>query len=170
MNMRIMGAILLIIGSAGTGFAMTSAFRREVVVLRQMENLICDIYCDLEYRLTPLPQLLCEEASRFNGVLRVFLLCVVKELEAQISPNIACCFEAALSKHPELPASVQRILQELGESLGRFNLQGQLRCLDNVKNSCKRILLSLENKQTGYTRSCQAYCLCVGVAVALLLL
>lgn len=170
MTVRLVGALLLIAGSISAGFSMVSAYKREVRMLQELDHLITDISCSLQYRLTPLPQLLRAEMNTVSGSLRSFLLCFIKELESQIAPDVACCLKAAFAQHTDMPHTVCSVLLDLGNSFGRFDLQGQLKCLEATQTICERELSRLESKQAGYTKCCQAYSLCVGVIIALLFL
>ena len=170
MNIRLLGAVLLIVGSSGIGCSITAAYRREIRILRQLDSLIESIICDLQYRLTPLPLLFRNEAKNLDGLLRPLFLSFSEELEAQISPSVVCCLDAALQKHPSLPSKSRKILLEMGKSLGRFDLHGQLRSLGFAQAACQKELLILDSKHATYTRCCQACCLCVGAVIALLLL
>ena len=170
MTKQLLGAILLIAGSFGISLVLVGAYRREVGMLRQIDLLIADISCELQYRMTPLPQLIRTECNSLQSDLKKLFLSFAEELESQIAPNVTCCLEYAFLKHPDIPVMTKRVLLELGNSLGRFDLQGQLTCLEAVQKSCRNELEKLEGKQAGYTKCCQAYCLCAGALIALILL
>ena len=74
MTIRIVGAALLILGCGSAGFQMAAAHMREERVLRQLLRLLDYMECELQYHLTPLPELCRQAAAQEAGVLKgVFL-------------------------------------------------------------------------------------------------
>ena len=56
----------------------------------------------------------------------------------------------------------------LGRWLGRFDLDGQLKGLDAVRQECRRHLEELNNNREVRLRSYQTLGLCAGAAIAIL--
>ncbi len=170
MSLRVLGAVLLLLGSGCFGMFLSAQYRREVLMLERLGELVEGISCELQYRLTPLPELLRSQSQNLDGPLRELLLELAAELEAQVAPDVGCCFHAALDKYPVFPPSVLQCLQELGRSLGKFDLKGQLLCLESVRSTCEARYQKMLAQQPGYLRCCRAYCICAGVVTVLLLL
>ena len=168
--MRWIGAFAIFLCGGYLGFSMVAAHKREEKTLRQIVSVIDYMRCELSYRLTPLPLLLGQASSQINGTVSAVLMDLAEELENQISPDISCCTNAVLQKHQDLPEGAKAVLTELGRSLGRFDLQGQLLELDAVETICKRYLAQLENNRDTRLRSYQTLGLCAGAAIAILLL
>ena len=170
MIVRLCGALFLIAGCGGVGFLMVSRSRKELRMLQQLEQYIQNIACDLQYHMASLPQLLRAGEHLLSGELRDLIQCFIMELESQIAPNAACCMGAACSAHPQFSWNVKTILLKMGDSLGNFDLQGQLVSLESVKTTCKTQAAYQENRLTGYARCCKAYSLGLGVILALILI
>lgn len=164
------GALLIIAGCGGFGFSLAAAHRREENTLRQMISAVNYMACELQYRLTPLPEL-CRGAGRqCSGLVGTVLTALAGELENQVSPDAGSCMEAALFSAGNLPPSTRENLRTLGQSLGRFDLQGQLNGLEGVREGCKQALAMLENNRDSRLRSYQTLGLCAGAALAILLM
>lgn len=168
--MKIIGALIVILGCGGFGCCLAAAYRREERMLRQLMGALDFMGCELQYRMTPLPELCREAASHSGSDLRDMLVGLAEELESQISPDARRCMEAALVKQPSLPGRVREVLQQLGASMGRFDLPGQLRGLEAARQACRRDLEALSDNREVRLRSFQTLGLCAGAALAILFL
>lgn len=170
MTIKLIGAVCIIMACGGMGFSMASAYRREEAGLRQLIGVLDHMGCELQYRLTPLPEL-CRGASVDTvGCIRQVLLSLTAELEAQISPDAPSCMRAVVERTSKLPARVRKNLLMLGTSLGRYDLQGQLRGIDAVRVQCRSDLDELSENRDVRLRSYQTLGLCAGCALAILFL
>lgn len=168
MNVKIIGAALIIAGCGGVGFSMAAAHRREEKSLRQLIRALDFMGCELQYRLTPLPELCRCAAAESGGAVSHLLANLATELEAQVAPDAASCMNAALSKTKGLPQRTRKNLMLLGSSLGQFDLQGQLTGLEAARKQCRRELDELSRDRDVRLRSYQTLGLCAGSALAIL--
>ena len=126
MDLKLIGAVFVIVGCGGVGFLMALGHKREISAMKDLLTVLDYMRCELEFRLTPLPEL-CGRASRFcRGSVSAVLERLSGELDSQISPDVSSCVEIALKKTPELPVKTRSAMQSLGRSLGNFDLPGQL--------------------------------------------
>ena len=165
--LRMMGALSIVAGSGAFGFAMAAASRREERQLRELLGALEYLSCELSYRLTPLPNLCRGAAEGRRGAVAEFFLLLASELERQTEPDVRSCVDAVLKK-TELPGSVLRILKELGQTLGRFDLPGQLRGLELSIRETEQSLRTVREGAPERRRSWQTLGLCVGAALAIL--
>jgi stage III sporulation protein AB len=126
--------------------------------------------CELTCRLTPLPGLLRKAAIMCKGTLQAYFNMLAEELENQIAPDVSCCVEAALDRCGELPQKVRRMLKLVGQTLGRFDLDGQIKGLENTYRDCERICSEMEVNRPQRLRSYPTLGLCIGVVLAILFL
>lgn len=168
MNLKWIGAILIVAGCGGFGFLMAWNLSREVSALRCLIGILDYMSSELEYRLTPLPQALRKATVSRDGCVNKVLIFLAEEMESQVAPDVISCMSAALSRTPELPKRTRLMLEELGISLGAFDLPGQLRGLESVRQNCSRLLMELEENRAQRTRSYQTLGLCAGAALAVL--
>lgn len=168
MTVKIFGACLIIFGCGVFGFSVTAAYKREELALRQLIGALDYMQCELQYRMTPLPDL-CRQAGYENqNRIGKFLILLSDELESQISPDVASCVRAALACIPELPKRVVKAFEIMGMSLGRFDAEGQIRGLEAVRAYCRTELDAMGINREARLRSYQTLGLCMGAALAIL--
>ena len=63
MSIKWIGAILVIVGCGGVGFSMAAAYRRQETALRELMGTLDFMSWELQFRLTPLPEL-CRRAGK----------------------------------------------------------------------------------------------------------
>lgn len=148
---------------------MAMSHRRETGALRQLVRIMEMMICELECRLTPLPQLCRVGAEHAKGAIKTFFLALAKAMDEQVSPDVGICTIAALKETNGLPNYAAAQLQALGQTLGRFDLHGQLTSLEQCRQSCLGQLEVLEHQQPQRLRSYQTLGFCAGAALAILL-
>lgn len=168
MTPKILGAALIILACGSMGFSMAAAHRRKEQMLRQIITAVKFMTCELQYRQTPLPNLIAMTAAETAGPISGIFQAVNRELEQQIAPDAACCMHAVLTRSAKLPEIVLQKLQLLGRTLGRFDLNGQLSGLEAVAQLCKRDLDGLLMNRDARLRSYGTLGLCAGAALVIL--
>ena len=170
MQYKWIGAVMILVSCGGFGFSLAAAQLREEKSLRSLVLALDYMECELQYRLTPLPELCRQTASESSGDIRSVFSSFSDELDAQISPDVARCMDAALSRNPNLPRLTRDSFSTLGQTLGRFDLPGQLKGLETVRAQCRRNLETLTANKESRLRSYQTLGLCAGAALAILFL
>ena len=170
MNLKWIGAILIVSGCGGFGFSMAAGHRKTEQMLRQLISALDRMEWELSYRLSSLPELCLQACSCTKGSLREVFRELGAKLEQRVSTDAGECMENVLGAKQDLPRSVRSILIELGASLGRFDLQGQLKGLEAVKQDCMKELENMEYNRDLRLRSYKALGLCAGVGLAILFL
>ena len=167
MSMKFAGAMLVILGCGGFGFSMAAAYRHEEKLLRQLRDILQYLYCELQFRMTPLPEL-CRQAGAHNSgaVARVFSR-LGTELEEQLQPDAASCLVSAMAG-AELTPRVRDLLHHFGQTLGCFDLKGQLLGMEELRTQCTDALEELESGREDRLRSYQTLGLCAGAALVIL--
>lgn len=165
--LRLMGAGCILAGSGAFGFSMAAASRREERELKELLGILEYLSCELSYRLTPLTNLCRGAAEGRSGETAAFFLELAKELERQREPDVHGCVRAVLDLLT-MPASVRQLLEELGQTLGRFDLPGQLRGLELSIRETETTLRTIREGAPERRRSWQTLWLCVGAALAIL--
>lgn len=170
MIFKVLGAVLVLAGCGGCGLLIAAHHKREVKSLRQLISLLDYMECELQYRYTPLPDLCRQVAYEATGSARQVFLSFALEMEDQLSPDVEKCMDAALAQCSDLPRHTRSILQLMGRSLGRFDMEGQLLGLENIRSECRRSLETLTKDQASRLRCYQTLGLCAGAAIAILLI
>ena len=168
MGYQLIGAVLVFAGCGGLGFQLAASHRRETATLMKLIHLLDFMTCELQYRLTALPDLCRLAARETDGVLNRVFTAFSEELESQLVADVSLCMNAALLKVKGLPGETEKCLRMLGGSLGRFDLPGQVQGLEAARSHCRQQYEFLTKNQDDRLRSYQTLGLCAGAALAIL--
>ena len=164
------GAALIIVSCSGWGFKIAAGKRQEEHLLSQMTEILKFMEAELQFRLTPLPELCRMVAGETNGVLRGVFLNLYRELTWQKQPDAGSCMYTAIQRSTELPSRVRRLLVMLGHTLGRYDLSGQLQGIQAVQKRCEENLVIIRKNRDEQLRSYQTLGICAGMALAIILI
>lgn len=168
MILKVIGAILTVGGCAGFGIGICVSHRRTVRYLQQLIAAINYMECELQYRLTPLPELCAKASAIGSGCIRSFFSVLEQELKTQIRPDPQSCVHSAVTKVADIPPCISAQIEKLGITLGHFGLEGQLEGFHEVRLSCEQTLNQLTQDQETRLRSYQTLAVCAGAALAIL--
>lgn len=170
MTLKILGAVLIITGCGGVGFAICMSYRREEQALEQLSQSIEWMIWELNYRMPPLAVLCRGAADAGQGAISQVLEQLALELDQQVTPDARTCMNVAIATVANLPEKAEKLLRILGTSLGRFDLQGQISGLEAVGELCKHDLQNMGNGRDMRMRNYQTLGLCAGAALVILFL
>lgn len=170
MDFKWIGAILIVVGCGGFGFALCAEHRQQEQSLRKLIHILDFMACELQYRMTPLPELCSLVSRETNGMLSRIFGKLSEELECNTSPDVSAAMDIALSMSKELPEKTRENLIVLGRSMGRFDLTGQLSALEAVRINCRKELENYTADQIVRLRNYQTLGLCAGAALAIILI
>lgn len=168
MIIKIVGVVLVILSCGGAGFQIAANHRKEENALQQLINILGFMENQLKYHLTPLPELCRQAATEYNDMPGPIFFSLASELDKQLLPDITNCMCAALSNVKSVPPLTYKSLVLLGKNIGKFNLDGQLKEIEAVRQECKRNLERLSFNRDNRLRSYQTLGLCAGAALAIL--
>ena len=163
------GSVLVFAGCGGFGLSLAGKHIQKERMLVQFIRMLDEMDCELRYRLTRLPQLCMIAGKTGSGPLSKVIIRFARELESRISPDPASCMEWILERSSVPDDDVRYLLLELGRSLGRFDLEGQLKGIGHVKEICN---YHLELERTGKKERIICYRnlgFCAGAALVILL-
>jgi len=167
---KVLGAILVIAAGGCVGLILASNYKNQVRTLRQFLFSLEHMNSELQFHLTPLPELCRHMAEITSGCLSDFYCNLASELESQVLPDAASCVNAVLSVRRDLPSYTREMLHALGVTLGRFDLNGQLKDIELLHQQCLQKLTNLVTEQDRRIRNYQAFGLCTGAALAIVLI
>lgn len=168
MTYKWIGAVLVLVSCGGFGFAIASGYRQEEQRLRQLLRALQYMECELQYHLTPLPDLCRQAGMETSGSVREVLNKLAGELENQVAPDVSSCMRAAIEDYQDFSRRFRRLMLQLGRTLGRFDLAGQIQGLQAVQASCIQEQKALEQNRDMRLRSYRTLGLCAGAALAIL--
>lgn len=170
MILRWIGAMLVLGACGWMGFSMANGCIGQVRCLKQLKRGLELMSCQIEYRRTEMPEL-CEILdAACPGPIGLLFRELGMELRSGNGNDMAAAMALAVERTPELSKEAGGILLELGRSLGKLNLEGELRSLAEASRETSRLLEESEKEQAGRIRSFRALGVCGGAALAILLL
>lgn len=170
MNLRLIGGGLILASCAWTGFSAAVSFQRQEDTLLQLQHVLSYMICQLQFRQLPLPTL-CRQASlECSGMVSRILFRFSEMLECQIEPDAAGCMQHILRTQRIPNKRLRKILLLLGRNLGSFDLQGQIKGLEEVMAVCEQEWKPLSWQKQNIVRSYRALGICAGAALTILFL
>ncbi len=167
MSIKWFGALCVLIGCGGFGFSMAASYRSEERALDALCSALEYMSCELSFRMLPLPQLCRCTANILNGKLKDAFNQLAVELDHQVAPDAVSCMRAVQASI-NFPDSVQDVLTQLGNSLGRFDLTGQIRGMESCLKNAQSKRKYLNDHRQNRIRSYQTLGLCAGAALVIL--
>lgn len=164
------GAALIIASCSGWGFQIAAGKRKEEYLLLQLAGILKFMEAELQYRLTSLPELCRMAAGEANGILRGVFLNLYRELTCRKQPDAGSCMYAAIARSKDMPSRIRRLLVLLGQTLGRYDLSGQLQGIQSVQKRCEETLANIRKNRDERLRSYQTLGICAGMALAIILI
>lgn len=168
MTIKWIGAALVIAGCGSWGFSLAAAYCYQERVLRCLDRTLQMLQWELTYRLTPLPELCGLAAREAAGELRNVFRELGQALDGNIQSDAAGCMAVVLKQHPNLPPKARRLLRQLGRTLGRFELEGQIQGMNSVRTECSAMIGDLHRDREIRLRSYRTLGLCAGAALVIL--
>ncbi len=168
MIIKLIGALLVVASCGGFGISIASGYKKEVLALKKLITSVDRMVGELEYRLTPLPELLRLAGKTSEGPVGTFFLRVVKELNRQLSTNAQDCFTLALSETYDVPNISRSLLEEMGTWIGQYDAETQIKGLLAIKQQAENHLSEFTRDMDKRLRSYQTLGLCAGAAIAIL--
>lgn len=163
------GAVLVFAGCGGFGLSLAGAHIRRERMLMQIRRMLDDMECELRYRLTRLPQLSMVAAENCSGTIRKVMTAFARELENRVMPDPASCMTWVLEGAALPDDEIRGLLLEMGRSLGRFGLDGQLEGISHVKELCRHCLEGERSGKNERIRCYRTLGFCAGAAMVILL-
>jgi stage III sporulation protein AB len=169
MDYKWIGAILILSASSCFGFSLIHGHHREESALRNLLRALDYMASELHFHAPPLPEL-CRSVSEICGrsMGRIFLD-LADALDENQTPDAAACMDTVLNSC-ELPPAARENLRLLGSSLGRFDLDGQLKGLESARTAARGSLDMLLAHREQRLRNYQTLSLCAGADLVILLI
>lgn len=170
MTVKIIGAVLIIAGCGSCGFSLAAAHKREERALHSLLRAIEMMICELEQRMPPLPELVKMAGAEARGAVGEVFHALSERLETQEDTDASAAMGAILPQFSNIPDRTRQNMRQLGQTLGRFALSGQVSGFRAAAELCKRDLTSLAKDREPRLRSYRTLGICAGVALVILFL
>lgn len=170
MTIRICGAVLVILGCGGVGFAMSTNLRREERALRELVQGLEWMICQMQYQSPPLATMFMGAADVSSGEVSRIFEQIGRKLEHHDASSVADCIDDALKTAPSMPMKAAEQLRQLGTSLGQFDMDGQIMQFRSTVALCQQEVQRMSNEKDSRMRLYRTLCICIGVAVVIFLI
>ncbi|MCQ2418953.1 MAG: stage III sporulation protein AB [Clostridia bacterium] len=169
---RIFGAVLILCGSAGFGFGAAWQMKRTVSQLEMLGTAMHLMECELSFISPPLPRLMRTVSKDTQGAVSVLFANYAKLLSNPATRDTEEAMRKALemTKRLSLPSGTVFSLLEFSQTLGRYDLPGQLSALASARSRLSGQLEHLRSEQKDRCRTYQTLGICAGLAVVILIL
>lgn len=170
MSVKLYGAAMIIAACGGVGCFRASAYKKEEQILGDLIVTTETMILELRYCSTPLPELCRSAASNDYGPVGQVLRDLADRLEENNAPCVSDCMSMSIEHVSRIPDSIRSRLELLGQSLGRFDLEGQIQGLEHFLESCRNRAKTMANDSEQRIRSFRTLGFCAGSALAILFL
>ncbi len=143
--LKLLGMVLLFLGSAGTGLLLSKGLARRTELLQLIERLLLTLSNDLRYQKTPTLRLL-REIGQDESYAKLQFLSAFEEPTAKIAP-ISQLWDSALKKQMGLQNEELELLRETGRILGASDSESQVNALTLQQKKLELIITEAAQKQ-----------------------
>ena len=169
---KLLGTAMILLGSGSAGFGFARTVR---IQLRQLNALLAALEVmksEIEYRLTPLPEMFSALGEGTEPVTAEFFRSCAALMQADRELPPPLVLGRAMDQTPGLrwSARTRETVRNLAFSLGKFDLGGQVRAIELAQ---ERLRAELAEAQAGSRARCRSYetiGICAGLALAVILL
>ncbi len=166
--MKLLGGLLIVLAAGWTGAGPVLRLRRRQQVLEALALALELLRAELRSSLAPLPELFAAVAGASDGPAAAFFHQLALDMQAQ---PLTTPLQLMRRRMPMLGLEPREsaILLELGNALGCYDLESQLRLLDAAQLRLQQAAAHCGRQMLGEGRSWGALGLCTGLALAIVL-
>ncbi|MCD7947129.1 MAG: stage III sporulation protein AB [Oscillospiraceae bacterium] len=169
--LNMLGAVLVIGGAAVIGMAAARTLTVRLRTLRAFFAALDLMERELSFRLTPTPELLDELAARMSGQVSAFFTYCRAGLERLGERSLGQVWREGLQQ-TELGLQEEdiRLLEELGDVLGRYDGGGQQAALARVGGQLAQCINEAQTARAKQGKMYGMLCLSAGLLTVIMLL
>lgn len=170
--LKLLGALLLIIGAASLGFGAAAQLTARVTGLRSLTAALEQMERELAFRLTPMPELLGRLAQQAQQPASMFFARCRENMNTLGERTLGEIWREALEQEPDLLLSREehQVMRALGDVLGRYDGEEQRVALRAASADLGRYMKQAENERNRMGRVYGALGLGAGAMLVILLL
>ena len=162
------GAICIFTACTSVGFSIAFKQIREIKMLEQWIRIAHRIEKEIGYYGKSIPDVFRMISYEEKGELAQVFLRTAIEMENQIYPDASQCLSIAVAKTERLPGSILELLDFLGNELGKYNLDEQLKGIAQISTIAMEKRNQLCKDRVKRIRGYQTLGLCAGAALVIL--
>ena len=170
--LKMIGIVMVVSATSIAGISMARQVRGYTSLLQQLVVALELMKGEIEYRKTPLPELMRVVSLSSGERLRPFFAAISNDLYAKNENTVYGIFRRNLEKVSVtvLPSSVRQILLNLASGLGKFQVEGQMRAIELAMVRMEELIEDSRVEQKGRVKSYCTLGVCSGLAIGIMLL
>ena len=170
--LKLIGLSLILAASGAVGAGLAGTVKRQQAQTLALIDALLRIRHELQYRLTPLPDIFAALGSGRNREIADFFSRFAAGLSSARTCTVgyACRQALAQTRGLCLSGATRGTLLSLFDSLGKYDLEGSVQALDLALS---RLREEAKTLQSGAAARCRTYLtlgICTGLAVAVILI
>lgn len=170
--LRLFAAGLIVLGSSIFGFGASSAVKRQMKTLRDLQTALFSMKNEMLYSMAELPDLLLLLSQKVRGAVGSWLLSSGRKLQNEPTASVTDVMMECLECNDAMTYSnaTRSILYTLCLSLGKLDADGQIRAIDKALEELTAQRKYMEENRDLRVKSYRILGICAGLALAVVLL
>lgn len=166
--LRTVGIVLVLCGAIGFGAGRAVRYYRQAGQLRDLQNALELLRCEMNYTLLPLPKLCDLTAKRVGGAVGEYFAAFGRLLDEGHGRQSASQGAFERTRRLELPPDAEMVLLELCGGIGRYDLEGENRLLRLSAERIEAAVVRTEAEKKPLAKSSVVLGICTGLAIVIL--
>ena len=170
--LKLIGLSLILAASGAVGAGLAGTVRRQQAQTLALIDALLRIRHELQYRLTPLPEIFAALGSSRNREIAEFFsrLAALLSSAQTCTVGYACRQALAQTRGLSLSSAARGTILSLVDSLGRYDLEGSVQALDLALSRLREEVKALQNSAAARCRTYLTLGVCTGLAAAVILI
>ena len=170
--LKLIGLSLILAASGAVGAGLAGTVRRQQAQTLALIDALLRIRHELQYRLTPLPEIFAALGGSRNREIAEFFSRLAALLSSAQTCTVGYACRQALRRTERLciPAGVRTALMSLFDTLGKYDLDGNLQALDLALGRLREEARQLQGSAAARCKTYVTLGVCTGLAVAVILI
>lgn len=173
MYLKILGSVFLLASTASIGFLKAGELKIRTERLNELKKVMLLLQGEFRFRRAPIPEAFEAVSKKAEAPFAGFLESVAAELEAGKSGNFLSIWEkqcGELLSWEGMKREDQQLLEQLGSSLGCFEVTLQLEMLQGVIRQTEEVLKTAKEQQEVRGKLYQTMGVSLGALLTLLII
>lgn len=173
MYLKILGSVFLLASTASMGFLKAGELKIRTDHLKELKKVMILLQGEFRFHRSPIPEAFESVSKKTAAPFRGFLESVAAELETGRSGNFLSIWEKQckeLLSWEGMKREDQQLLEQLGNSLGCFEVTLQLEMLQGVIRQTEEILKAAKEQQEVRGKLYQTMGVSLGALLTLLII
>ena len=170
--LKLIGLSLILAASGAVGAGLAGTVRRQQAQTLALIDALLRIRHELQYRLTPLPEIFAALGGSRNREIAEFFsrLAALLSSAQTCTVGYACRQALAQTRGLSLSSAARGTILSLFDSLGRYDLEGSVQALDLALSRLREEAKALQNSAAARCRTYLTLGVCTGLAAAVILI